>query len=52
MIAAESTRPRDYRKSIKHYEKALDKGAGKDVRRQMNKVRAEMDERGIGTSIL
>ena len=47
-IAGESTRPNDYRKSIKHYEKALDKGAGKEVRRQMNKVRAEMDERGIG----
>jgi cyclophilin family peptidyl-prolyl cis-trans isomerase len=47
-IAGESTRPKDYRKSIKHYEKALDKGAGKDVRRQMNKVRADMDERGIG----
>ena len=47
-IAGESTRPSDYRKSIKHYEKALDKGAGKEVRRQMNKVRAEMDERGIG----
>ena len=47
-IAGESTRPKDYRKSIMHYEKALDKGAGKDVRRQMNKVRADMDERGIG----
>ena len=38
----------DYRKSIKHYEKALDKGAGKEVRRRMNRVRTEMDERGIG----
>ena len=47
-IAGESTRPSDYRKSIKHYEKALDKGEQEEVRRQMNKVRAEMDERGIG----
>ena len=47
-IKASSTgRPGDYRKSIKHYEKALDKGAGKDVRRRMNRVRTEMDERGI-----
>ncbi len=48
-IKASSTgKAGDYRKSIKHYEKALDKGAGKEVRRRMNRVRTEMDERGIG----
>ena len=48
-IQASSTgKPGDYRKSIKHYEKALDKGAGKEVRRRMNRLRTEMDERGIG----
>ena len=48
-IKATSTgRAGDYRKSIKHYEKALDKGAGKEVRRRMNRLRTEMDERGIG----
>ncbi len=46
--ASSSGRPSDYRKSIRHYEKALDKGAGKEVRRRMNRVRTEMDERGIG----
>ncbi len=46
--AAATGKPADYRKSIKHYEKALDKGAGKEVRRNMNRVRSEMDERGIG----
>jgi cyclophilin family peptidyl-prolyl cis-trans isomerase len=46
--ATASGRSGDYRKSIRHYEKALDKGAGKDVRRRMNRVRSEMDERGIG----
>ena len=46
--ASSSGRSSDYRKSIRHYEKALDKGAGKEVRRRMNRVRTEMDERGIG----
>ena len=46
--ATATGKPSDYRKSIKHYEKALDKGAGKEVRRNMNRVRSEMDERGIG----
>ena len=46
--ATATGRAGEYRKSIRHYEKALDKGAGKDVRRRMNRLRAEMDERGIG----
>ena len=46
--ATASGRAGDYRKSIRHYEKALDKGAGKEVRRRMNRIRTEMDERGIG----